>query len=130
MAGLESPDSGQVRLDGLDLSTLGDPAPSTLILKVCSATPLSHTTHLPDGARVACSARSGCALPDARSRCARMRAITPGSSMLATIFSRAPQRAAEEKDRARLMQMQNDPDEDVRRHGRNALARLNARKGD
>jgi hypothetical protein len=50
--------------------------------------------------------------------------------MLATIFSRAPQRAAEEKDRARLMQMQNDPDEDVRRHGRNALARLNARKGD
>ena len=27
MAGLESPDSGQVRLDGLDLSTLGDAAP-------------------------------------------------------------------------------------------------------
>lgn len=27
MAGLESPDSEQVRLDGLDLSTLGDPAP-------------------------------------------------------------------------------------------------------
>ena len=31
--------------------------------------------------------------PDTQSRCARMRAVTPGSSMLARIFSRAPQRA-------------------------------------
>jgi len=52
-----------------------------------------YTADLPGGAHAACSARYGCALPDARSLCARMRAITPGSSMLATIFSRAPQRA-------------------------------------